>query len=717
MTATDKKPELLAPAGTLEVFETAVQEGADAIYIGAPALNARALAKQFSMAEIAAMIDHAHRHKVKVYLAMNSLVREEELPLAVRTLGMIAALEADGLILQDLGLYQLARRHFPSLRLHASTLLAAHNSLAVRQMVEMGFRRVVLARELTMAEIGRIRAANQDIELEVFIHGALCFSYSGLCLFSSYLGGKSGLRGRCVQPCRRRYAWSGKGAGAPAGYFFSMHDLRGLELMPELQAAGVTSFKIEGRMRSAQYVGRVVRAHRLALDAPADPARLAEAAELLAGALGRRTTSGYFTAAEPPQAFAPQHSGNIGLFLGKITEGGSRAKLTLQAAMETGDRLRLHHENSGERVAFTLKKIWQAETPVVRARQGAQVSLALPAAAAIGDSLYKVDTSEDRARENRAGKLQAGRYTGLISKLERTLRVEQALRELGRGSGKTAPGTFRAGKSAGRGEQRATLPWQLRLDDPRLLAQRLEPAPRQLVLLLSREIHAQAARNPKLLKPYHQRLVWALPAIIEENEVEFFSGAIDELRRQGFHRWQLGHISQLQFFAGLSGPRPVLSGDYTLNVLNSQAVKTLRGLGLKEIQLSIETDRDNLRQLCQRAGGSDLGLTVYGRPPLFTARPAPAHFRFQQPLVSPRGEKFVLQRQAGQTLAMDLNPFSLLDFLSELAGAGLAFGVVDLSRMEIRKGDLATLLRRLSGAGGRGRKERLSTFNYLGRLQ
>nr|MDA8166014.1 U32 family peptidase [Desulfobacteraceae bacterium] len=394
------KPELLAPAGTLEVFETAVAHGADAVYIGAPDLNARALAKHFSMAEIAAMIDHAHGRKVKVFLAMNSLAREDELPQAARTLAMIEALGADGLILQDLGLYHLARKHFPGLRLHASTLMAAHNSLAVRQLASMGFRRIVLARELTLTEIKAIRAANPGVELEVFIHGALCFSYSGLCLFSSFLGGKSGLRGRCVQPCRRRYTWSGHGSGPQSGYFFSMHDLAGLDFLAALRAAGVASFKIEGRMRSAGYVGAVVAAYRLAIDHPDDPEKMKEAAALLKEAMGRKTTPGYFPAAEPPTAFSPEHSGNIGLFLGKVGDG-AKPQLTLQAPLKAGDRLRLHQEQSGERQAFTLKRLWREGKPVEEAKTGDTVAVELPVPATAGDSLYKVDTGERRLREGR----------------------------------------------------------------------------------------------------------------------------------------------------------------------------------------------------------------------------------------------------------------------------------------------------------------------------
>jgi putative protease len=282
----DKKPELLAPAGSINVFARAIEAGADAVYIGAPALNARALAKDFTFAEIAAMIDFAHKKGAKLYLAANSLLKENEIPQTLKTLAILDALKPDALIIQDLGLYHLCKRYFPQLRLHASTLLGAHNSLAVRQFKNMGFERVVLARELTVKEIHSI-ARSSNVELEVFIHGALCFSYSGMCLFSSYLGGKSGLRGRCVQPCRRRYQWKQK--GEKQGYYFSMNDLSGIDLVHKLKSAGVSSFKIEGRLRSAQYVSSVVKAYRMVIDADSgDKNIIANARELLNQSMGRK---------------------------------------------------------------------------------------------------------------------------------------------------------------------------------------------------------------------------------------------------------------------------------------------------------------------------------------------------------------------------------------------------------------------------------------------
>ena len=224
-------------------------------------------------------------------------------------------------------------------------------------MAELGFSRVVLPRELTLAEIAAIRAETK-VELEVFVHGAMCFSYSGLCLFSSYQGGRSGLRGRCVQPCRRRYTWQGKGRKPGAsGYFFSMNDLQGLELLGDLRRAGVDSLKIEGRMRNAAYVGNVVKAYRLVLDQPDEPAAAREALALLDQAMGRQPSRGYFPGPRPQDALNPRYSGNVGKFLGKIRSvRGKEATLVLQVEVNQGDRLRLHQEESGDRQAFSLKE-------------------------------------------------------------------------------------------------------------------------------------------------------------------------------------------------------------------------------------------------------------------------------------------------------------------------------------------------------------------------
>jgi len=746
--------ELLAPAGTTEAFEAAVESGADAIYIGAPAFNARALARHFSLAEVAAMIDHAHKNRVKVYLAMNSLMKEEEIGKAVEALAVLEALKADALIIQDLGIAYLARKFFPDLRLHASTLMGAHNSLNVRQFSEMGFKRVVLAREMTLAEIGQIHK-QCPVELEVFVHGALCFAYSGLCLFSSYLGGKSGLRGRCVQPCRRRYTWGGKGRGpgAPAGYLFSMNDLAGLELIPQLRQAGVSSLKIEGRMRSAQYVGSVVKAYRLALDNPATPAVLAEAKELLEQAMGRKASLGYFKKAQPADIIAPQHSGNIGLFLGKIEKvTANRAQMTLKEPLRIGDRLRIHQEGSGERQGFTLKGLWQGKVALDKAGSGSKVQLDLPPGAQWGDSLYKVDLGERRQQGAKQG-IQPGLFSKKVANLVDPRKLAQIAHFLHQPvlnrptSAKTREerpvrGQAQARSQGGRrgvAQMQLPLEWWLKIDNFESLKVQMPTAPSRLVITLSRQTFAQFSRQQKRLTLYRRRLVWALPPVILEADLPFYREAIAHLRGSGYNTWQLGHIGQRLLFEegapaqGEECPQPtpypdrkkgrvgqapperlLLFGDYTLNVLNSMSVQALAGMGLNNVQLAIETDRQNLFDVLGHKNALPVGMTIHGLPPLFTARLASSFFKYDQPLVSPKGEVIVLKQCWGQTVAVADQPFSLLQHSAELAARGVAFAVVDLSHMHPRTDDLVAIFRQ-SGQSGRG-GSRLRSFNYTGTL-
>lgn len=745
-----KKPvrtmELLAPAGTLEAFEAAVENRADAVYLGAPDFNARALTRQFSLAEMAAMVDHAHGNRVRVYAAMNSLLRENETQKAVEVLAALEGLGVDALIVQDLGIAHLAARFFPRLRLHASTLMGAHNSLNVRQFADLGFKRVVLARELTLEEIARIHRQCR-VELEVFVHGALCFAYSGLCLFSSYLGGKSGLRGRCVQPCRRRYAWAGKGREptSPAGYLFSMNDLSGIGLLEELRRAGVGSLKIEGRMRSAGYVASVVRAYRLALDNPGDPAALAEARVLLEQAMGRKASSGYFRSARPGDIISPQHSGNIGLFLGKIEKvADNRGRIMVRENIRQGDRLRLHQEGSGERLAFTLKGLWQGKHPREAVEAGNLAQVELPGGAEAGDSLYKVDSSESRRQTARA--IQAGRFRGKAAGLVDPQRVSRIMHTLRTPPRRVVPvkarGEERGGGTRPQGRRgvrpvQFPLEWWLRIDDLELLKLPLPATPSRLVVTLCRETMAQLHRHQKRLVVHQRRLVWALPPVILEDDLPFYQEAVNRLRGNGYNAWQIGHIGQLLLFApaaagpeaeerpsprrsgkggGHSRPGPqrlLLFGDFTLNVLNSLSLKVLADLGFSGGQVALETDRTNIFDFFSHATAMPAGMTVHARPPLFTSRLSSDFFKYDVPLVSPKGEVIFLKQRWGQTLALAGEPFSLLPHLAELAGRGVAYVVVDLSHMRPRAEDLAGIFRQLAGPL-RGRKP--ATFNYMGTL-
>lgn len=258
------KPELLAPAGSMAALVAAVQNGADAVYLGMGDFNARHSAGNFSAGQLAEAVRYCHARGVRVHVTLNTMIREDELSALRRAIESVAASGADAVLVQDFGVARAVRAIAPGLALHASTQMAAHNRAGVEFLARNGFARAVLAREMSLPEIQA--CADLGIELEAFVHGALCVSCSGQCLFSGMVGGRSGNRGRCAQPCRMRYRMEDAD-----GYLLSTKDLCALGALDDLREAGVDSFKIEGRLKRPEYVAAVTAAYRAAIDRPAAP--------------------------------------------------------------------------------------------------------------------------------------------------------------------------------------------------------------------------------------------------------------------------------------------------------------------------------------------------------------------------------------------------------------------------------------------------------------
>ncbi len=258
-------PHILAPAGGREQFFAALNSGADAVYLGLKDFNARARAQNFTHEDLLELLPIARRFGMQVLVTVNILLKESELPAIIRELGFLADAGVDAIIVQDLAVVRLARQHFPELRVHASTQMAIHNAEGVMAAARLGIRRTVLARELTAIEMKRIRAAIpiEIMELEVFCHGSLCYSYSGLCFFSGANDARSGNRGECAYTCRQPYEITSEPGH---GFLFSMRDLDTSGELHQLVAAGVDCLKIEGRKKDAQYVSSVVQLYRHRLD-------------------------------------------------------------------------------------------------------------------------------------------------------------------------------------------------------------------------------------------------------------------------------------------------------------------------------------------------------------------------------------------------------------------------------------------------------------------
>ena len=257
----NKDFELLAPAGNLEIFKGVIESGADAVYVGGSMFGARAYANNFTEEELLEAIDFAHLRGVKVYLTVNTLIKNSEFSKLYDYLLVYYKRGLDAVIVQDIGVVKAIHEYFPSMEIHTSTQMTVTGADGVRFLSQFGVTRVVMAREISLAEMKRIHEET-GMELEAFVHGALCYSYSGQCLFSSILGGRSGNRGRCAQPCRLPYTVEGKNDE----YILSLKDMCGIKALDKLHDAGVYSLKIEGRMKQLEYACGVVKYYRSYID-------------------------------------------------------------------------------------------------------------------------------------------------------------------------------------------------------------------------------------------------------------------------------------------------------------------------------------------------------------------------------------------------------------------------------------------------------------------
>lgn len=340
-------PEILAPAGSMEALRAAVSAGADAVYLGGSRFGARAYADNFGEAELLEAIAYCHRYGVKVYLTGNTLFRNGEMKELYGYLAPLYEAGLDAVIVQDLGVMSYLNQQFPGLPLHASTQMSITTGYAYRLLKDYGVTRIVPARELSMEEIKSLKAGENAPEVEVFVQGALCYCYSGHCLFSSLLGGRSGNRGRCAQTCRLPYTlWDREGNRIDYNggeYLLSTKDLCGLEAVPELIAAGVDSFKIEGRMKRPEYVAACVRTYRRAVDACRKGEfnrKLVEDGQREMAEVFNRGgfTKGYYHQKNGESMMSVKSPKNAGVCIGEMEHSGrNRLEIRLSGDVEKGD--------------------------------------------------------------------------------------------------------------------------------------------------------------------------------------------------------------------------------------------------------------------------------------------------------------------------------------------------------------------------------------------
>ena len=639
----EKHAEILAPAGGEAQLRAAVLCGADAVYLGLRGFNARAGAENFDENTLPQTVGWCHARGVRVYVTLNTLVTDRELPQWLHSLDAVAAAGVDGVLVQDLGLAKIIRQRYPTLPLHASTQMTIHNLAGARLLEEMGFAQVVLARELSKEEIAAI-CAGTSMRCEVFVHGALCMSVSGQCYLSSVLGERSGNRGRCAQPCRLDFKSHGR------GYALSLKDLTLTDRLRELEALGVASFKIEGRLKRPEYVAAAVTACRQSLAGEVPDL------ETLRSVFSRSGfTDGYYTGQRDLSMFGTrtrEDAAAAAEVLGKLSaltrnEVG-RLPVDMVLTMAPGEPAALAVTDGTHRVEVA------GEVPQTALTRPTDEELARRALEKCGGTPFYLQNLTCHIGEglmlplSALNRLRAAALTALAEARSVVVPYPQA----------PAP----AGEPAGRARPAGAPRLGCRL----AAAAQLTPAIRRGAGRLSLPLH-ELAECPELLEAGAERWVAELPAFCAPQQEEAVMRALRKLKEQGLTAALCGNLGSL-LMAREAGLRII--GDYGLNIINSPAAQQAVALGCDEITLSFECERNAARNIDSPV---PIGVIAYGRLPLMLLRNCPGKTaagcgdcRGINHITDRRGEDFPLQCQNRQyTHLLNPRPLFLSDRLPE----------------------------------------------------
>ena len=590
--------ELLSPAGSMEAVRAAVQNGADAIYMGYGDFNARRNAKNFTREEFAQAVEYCHVRGCKVYLTLNTLLTDRELPQAVPCAADASALGVDAVLVQDLGVLRMVRQVAPDLPVHASTQMTVHNLDGVRQMADLGMTRAVLSRELSRDAIAHI-CAHSPIEIEVFAHGALCMCYSGQCFLSSLIGGRSGNRGLCAQPCRLRYGWNGKADSNP----LSLKDMSLAGHLRELRKMGVSCVKLEGRMKRPEYVAIVTGIYAAAIREDREPT--AQEMTALADAFSRQGfTQGYYEDKTGPDMFGVREER-------KERESEREKKLFEQARLsyEDGERSRVP-------VTFFAE---------VRRGQPARVAVKDEAGHIAAVEGPAAEEARTRALDQAAVEKQLGRTggtpyrcTAVKTKLDEGLSMSAAaLNALRRSALEELTAQRKVPPQRRTGEFRTGVRYEQRREPPVLTCSvtRAQQASDDLLALCPALVYVpleELAAHPELADrcPAEVRLGVTLPRVAWDRERDRMMDQMKEVYDLGVRDALIGNLGMIAPARALGF---TLRGDYGLEVYNSQTYKELRHLGFASVTASFELKFPQIRDLSKAL---DTELIVYGRLPL-----------------------------------------------------------------------------------------------------
>ncbi|MFV0291116.1 MAG: peptidase U32 family protein [Mangrovibacterium sp.] len=616
--------ELLLPAGSVDSFRAAIRGGANAIYLGLKQFNARVRATNFGSDQLAAIMHEAHNHNVKIYITLNTVIKNNELPQLLNFLATLEANQVDAIIIQDWGVYHLAKKHFPKLALHASTQMANHNSIGVNHAQKLGFHRCVLARELSMPELKQI-AQTTSCELEVFVHGALCYSFSGMCFFSSFVGGRGANRGMCSQACRMDYQCKGKKM-LP----FNLKDNEQIEQIIQLQQLGIHSLKVEGRMKSAEYVHRVGKAYRLALDT--EKTNIAK--EILQHDFARNKTS-YFLGADLSNAIATDS--NTGIYLGRVLTSSSKEILFESSeTLQEGDRLRIQKRKSKNTINTRVENISQQN-------KQAKIANICTETIAHGDMVFWIGRKE----ENFPSRLM--NVTPIDKKINPKI-ANQWLADIHKKSSKTTENNI-----------------FMRIDNLQWLEFIRPEELTLLALSLSKREWINFNYERKFIQKNLSKVALELPKFIAEGAIDDWKKIIETAHQNGLQNFVISHLSQKELLPKnckiTCNEQVYAFNDAAAHFLSQQA---------NNFSYPLENDWQNLSSMKNTQGI----FFVFFRPELFYSR-MPIKIKNSE-FEDMHGGKYHTCVKDGITITIPTQPVSLTQHRQKLENAGFHQFMFDL---------------------------------------
>ena len=647
------KPELLAPAGDMQCALAAFAAGADAVYLGLKHFSARMQAENFSTSELARLTDFAHANKRKIFVAMNTVLKPQDSSSALRLIRRLTVdVAPDALILQDLGTMELARQAGFNGEFHLSTLANVTHQKALLAAKDLGASRVILPRELSLAELHLMNAAcPQDMSLELFVHGALCFCVSGRCWWSSYMGGKSGLRGRCVQPCRRVYKQKNR-----EGRFFSSLDLSLDNVVKDLLPLNnLRSWKIEGRRKSPHYVYHVTSAYNLLREEGQNPAARKEAAALLTFALGRETTKALFSSdkgtAQLGKEASPATSKkdllpitskdgqtSSGLLCGKIGKtAGYKMEFRTRFPLLEKDYLRIGYEDEAwHNLVSVHKPVPQESIFEFRIAKGTTPPPGTP--------VFLIDRKEPTLAK-------------LLSEWQKRLEAHNpALKSREEDIMNLVPQPY----SSKRVQAKTEIIVRSSLPHGREGREDIRPGAMQGLWLSAKALS-------DVSKTLYKRISWWLPPVIWPNEDLVWARVVRDAIRGGANNFVLNSPWQRSFFT--EGQNLQLTAGPFCNITNAQAIATLKNLGFTAAIISTELGQEDILSL---PGQSllPLGIVISGYWPMGISRHNAEPLKTQELLHGQKSEEFWLRRYGQNMWIYPAWPMDLSAFMPKLVKAG-----------------------------------------------